>query len=82
MVTVYCLLSFTMSSWFHFYLSTTDSFYFHTLLFIIYLSATETLFCRGEMSSIRSTSFGFAQNTIHDFQNDLVVALSSTNATK
>ena len=37
-------------------------FYFNTLLFIIYLSAIETLICRREMSLIGSTSFGFAQN--------------------
>ena len=29
------------------------------------MSATETLICRREMSLIESTSFGFAQNTIH-----------------
>ena len=39
------------------------------------------------MSLIGSTSFGFAQNTVSDFQNtlspiELIVALSSTNATK
>ena len=37
------------------------------------------------MSLIGSTSFGFAQNTIHDFQKkliDLIVALSSTNVTE
>ena len=37
------------------------------------------------MSLIGSSSFGFAQNTIHDFQNiafNYIVALSSTNATK
>ena len=45
------------------------SVYFYTLLLIIYLSAIETLICRREMSLIGSTSFGFAQNTIHDFQN-------------
>ena len=32
------------------------------------------------LSLIGSTSFGFAQNTIYDFE--LIVALSSTNATK
>ena len=44
-----------------------------------YLSAIETLICRKEMSLLGSTSFGFAQNTIHDFQNtvlELIVALS------
>ena len=36
------------------------------------------------MSFIGSTSFGFAQNTIHDFQNTILnlVDVSSTNATK
>ena len=45
---------------------------FNTLLLIIYLSAIETLTCRSEMSLIGSTSFGFAQNTIHDFQNTVL----------
>ena len=47
-----------------------DSVYFNTLLLrvIIYLSAIETLICRKDMSLIRSTSSGFAQNTMHDFQ--------------
>ena len=49
-----------------------DSVYFHTLLLIIYLSAIETLICRREMSLIRSTSFGFAQNAIHGFQNTVL----------
>ena len=56
---------------------------FNMLLLIIYLSAIETLICRREMSLIRSTSFGFAQNTIHGFQkypSELIVALSSSNA--
>ena len=35
----------------------------------LYLSAIEILICLGEMSLIRSASFGFAQNIIHDFQN-------------
>ena len=38
----------------------------------IYLSAIETFICGREMSSIGSSSFGFAQNTIHDFQNTLL----------
>ena len=62
-----------------------DTVYFHKLLLILYLSAIETLTCRREMSLLGSASFGFAQNTIHDFQNtvfELIVALSSTNATK
>ena len=49
-----------------------DPVYFNTLLLIIYLSAFETLICRREMSLIGSTSFGFAQNTIHDFQNTVL----------
>ena len=46
--------------------------YFNTPLLIRYLSATETLICRKEMSLIGPTSFGFAQNKIHDFQNTLL----------
>ena len=46
--------------------------YFHTLLLIIYLSAIERLTCRREMSLIGSTSFGFTQNTMHDFQNTVL----------
>ena len=49
-----------------------DSVYFHTLLLIIYFSAIERLICRREMSLIGSTSFGFAQYTIHDFQNTVL----------
>ena len=49
-----------------------DSVYFITLLLIIYLSAIETLICPRKISLIGSTSFGFAQNTIHDFQNTVV----------
>ena len=48
------------------------SVYFNTVLLIIYLSAIETLICHREMSLIGSTSFGFAQNTIHDFQNTVL----------
>ena len=58
---------------------------FFTLLLIIYVSAIETLICRGEMGLIGFTSFGFAQNAIHDFQKkrmELIVALSSKTATK
>ena len=59
----------------------------NTLLLIMYFSTTETLICRREMSLIASISFGFALNTIHDFQKkktriELIVALSSTNAKK
>ena len=42
------------------------------LLLIIYLSAIETHICHREMSLIGSTSFGFSQNTIHDFQNTIL----------
>ena len=58
--------------------TTPDSLYFHTMLLIIYLGAIERLICRREMSLIGFTSFGLAQNTMHDFQN----SLSLTNATK
>ena len=40
--------------------------------FISYLSAIETLTCLREMSLIGSTSFGFAQNTMLDFQNTVM----------
>ena len=46
-----------------------DSVYFHTVLLFIYLGVIETLICHKEISLIGSTSFGFAQNTIHDFQS-------------
>ena len=36
------------------------------------MSPIETLICRGEMSLIGSTSFGFAQNTINNFQNTVL----------
>ena len=49
-----------------------DSVYSNTLLLIVYLSAIETLICRREMGLIGSTSFGFAQNTLHDFQNTVL----------
>ena len=49
-----------------------DSVYFHMLLLIIFLSAIERLICRRKMSLTGSTSFGFAQNTIHDFQNTVL----------
>ena len=47
-------------------------FIFNTPLLIIYLSYIEPLICRREMSLIGSNSFGFAQNTIHDFQNTVL----------
>ena len=49
-----------------------DSVYFHKLLLIIFLSAIERLICHREISLIWSTSFGFAQNTMHDFQNTVL----------
>ena len=54
--------------------------YFNTLLLIIYESAVERLVCCREMSLIGSTSFRFAQNMIHDFQNTLLNSM--TNAIK
>ena len=45
-----------------------DYVYFHTLLLIIYLSAIERRICRSEMSLKGATSFGLAQNTMHNFQ--------------
>ena len=57
----------------------------HTFFWnLVYLIATETLICRREISLAGSTSFDFAQHTIHDFQNTVlnIVALSLTNATK
>ena len=49
-----------------------DSVYFHTMLLIIYLSAIEILICRREMSLLGSISSGFAQNTMHNFQNTVL----------
>ena len=49
-----------------------DAVYFHRLLLIIYLSAIERLICHREMSLIWSTSFCFAQNMMHDFQNTVL----------
>ena len=46
-----------------------ESDYFHMLLLISYLSPIEKFNCRREMSLVGSIFFGFAQNTIHDFQN-------------
>ena len=46
-----------------------DFVHFYALLLIIYLSAIQALICRREMILVGSTSLGFAQNTIHDFQN-------------
>ena len=52
-----------------------DPVYFHMLLLIIYLSATERLICHKEMSLIGSTSFSFAQNMMHDCQNTVLNSL-------
>ena len=49
-----------------------NSVYFVAILLILYLSAIETPVCGREMSLKGSTSFGFAQNTIHDFQNTVL----------
>ena len=49
-----------------------DSVQFNMLLLIMYLSAIETLVCRREMSLIGSTSFGYSQNMIHNFQNTVL----------
>ena len=49
-----------------------DPVYFNTLLLIIYLSVIETLNWRRKIRLIGSTSFGFAQNTIHDFRNTVL----------
>ena len=46
--------------------------YFNRLLLNIYLSTIETLICHRKMSLIRSTSFGFAQNTVYEFQNTVL----------
>ena len=57
----------------------------NTLLSIMYLSAIQILICHRGIKIIGSTSFGFAQKTIHDLQKyciELIVALSLTNATK
>ena len=43
------------------------------------------IFLTQKLRLIGSTFFGFAQNSLHDFHNmvyELLVALSSTNATK
>ena len=49
-----------------------DTVYLNTLLLILYLNAIEGLYCHREMSLIGSTSFGFAQDTIHDSQNTVL----------
>ena len=46
--------------------------YFRTPLLITYLSGTETLICHREIDFIGSTSFGFAQNALHDFRNTVL----------
>ena len=40
--------------------------------YIIYLSAIERLICRRGMSLIGFTSFGLAQNMMHNFQNTVL----------
>ena len=49
-----------------------DSVYFSTFLLIVYLIAIQTLICRRKLSFLGFTFFGFAQDTIHDFQNTLL----------
>ena len=49
-----------------------DSVYLNKLLLIIYLSDIETLVCLREMTLTGFTSFGFAQNMIHDFQSTVL----------
>ena len=44
----------------------------NTPLLFMYLSAFETLNCHREMSLIGSSSFGFAENRIHDFENTVL----------
>ena len=46
--------------------------YFDTPLLIIYLSAIETFICHRKIEFIGFTLFGFAENTIHDFQNTVL----------
>ena len=46
--------------------------YFDTWLLIICLSAIETLICQRDSELIGFTFFGFAQNTIHGFQNTVL----------
>ena len=46
--------------------------YFNSLLLIIYMGVLQTLICGREMSLMGSTSFSFAQNTIHDIRNTVL----------
>ena len=50
-----------------------------------YIMLSKHSFVRQKLRLIGSTSFGFAQNPLHDFQNtvyELIVELSSAYATK
>ena len=49
--------------------------YLNTPFLIIYLNGTETLICHIEFSLLGSTSFGFAQDTIQDFQSTILNSL-------
>ena len=44
------------------------------ILLILYsvVNTIETVICSREINLIGSTSFGFAQNTIHDFENTVL----------
>ena len=42
------------------------------LLLVIYLSVTGTHTCHREMGLTGSNSFGFAENTVHDFENTVL----------
>ena len=44
----------------------------NTPFLMTYLSGIKYLFVMRKLSLIGSTSFGFAQNTIHDFQNTVL----------
>ena len=45
--------------------------YVNTPPLILYLSAIKTLFVIEKLSLIGPSSFGFAQNAIHDFRNNV-----------
>ena len=63
-----------------------NSVYFNIPLLIIYLiNYRNTYLSLQKLCLIGLTSFGFAQNTLHDFQKygiELIMTLSSINATK
>ena len=42
------------------------------LLLVIYLSVIGTHTCHREMGLTGSNSFGFAENTVHDFENTVL----------